>query len=242
MAASGTKVHSRRDLGRSEVGSSSGAPCRDLGGGDDGGGRGRLVATVVGVPSPRLAAPADIASIARTYGRAFADDPVVRWLIPDDEDYDGIADRFFGALARRWLHHGTLWCTDDAAAVAGWNPPGRPEADVIDPTPVEHPPWRIERFVALVSAIDSNTPPEPHWHLNMIATHPDWQRRGLAGLLMGVVFEIADSAGLPCYLETETPENVAYYRHHGFEVRSEWDVAVPSAPGPHMWGMLRSPR
>lgn len=190
----------------------------------------------------RRASERDLPAVARTYGRAFADDPVVRWLIPDDGEYDDIQDRFFGALARRWLFHGTLWCTDDGVAVAGWNPPGRPTADVVDPTPVQHPDWRIERFVALGEAIDANTPAEPHWHLNMIATHPDWQRRGLAGALMAVVFEVADEQGLPCYLETETPANVAYYQHHGFEVRTEWDVSVPGSPGPHMWGMLRPVR
>ena len=52
------------------------------------------------------------------------------------------------------------------------------------------------------------------------------------------MFERADADGVPCYLETETPENVAYYMHHGFDVRTEWDV--PS-DGPQMWGMLRKP-
>ncbi|MFP5489521.1 MAG: GNAT family N-acetyltransferase [Acidimicrobiia bacterium] len=190
----------------------------------------------------RRATVADLPAVARTYGRAFADDPVVRWLVPDDDDYEAIRDRFLGALARRWLAHDTLWCTDDAVAVAGWNPPGRPTVEVVDPTPVDHPEWRIERFVALGTSIGAHTPAEPHWHLNMLATHPDWQRRGLAGELMAVVFELADRDGLPCYLETETPENVAYYRHHGFDVRSEWDVATPDSQGPHMWGMLRPAR
>lgn len=190
----------------------------------------------------RRASERDLAAVARTYGRAFAADPVVRWLVPDDEDYEAIRDPFFATLARRWLFHGTLWCTDDGVSVAGWNPPGRPEPVVDDPTPIEHPDWRIQRFRALGAAVDANTPDEPHWHLNMIATHPDWQRRGLAGALMAVVFEIADDQGLPCYLETETPENVAYYRHHGFEVRSEWDVATDDSRGPHMWGMLRPTR
>lgn len=187
----------------------------------------------------RRATEADLAAVSRTYGRAFADDPVVRWLIPDDDEYETIQDPFFAVLARRWLFHGTLWCTDDAVAVAGWNPPGRPEAIVDDPHPIDHPDWRIERFIALRDHLDANTPDEHHWHLNMLATHPDWQRRGLGGSLMGVVFEIADEAGQPCYLETETTENVAYYRHHGFEVRTEWDVTVPGSDGPHMWGMLR---
>lgn len=190
----------------------------------------------------RRATDADLAAVSRAYGRAFADDPVVRWLVPDDAEYAAIQDRFFGALARRWLFHGTLWCTDDTVAVAGWNPPGRPEADVVDPTPVHHPDWRIERFGVLRAALATNTPPEPHWHLNMLATHPDWQRRGLGAALMGVVFDIARADGLPCYLETETAANVAYYRHHGFEVRTEWDVATDDSQGPHMWGMLRPAR
>ena len=87
-----------------------------------------------------------------------------------------------------------------------------------------------------------HTPPEPHWYLNMLATHPDWQRQGLGGALMGTVFETADAMGLPCYLETVTDVNVAYYRHHGFEVRSEWDLRAGDDVGPPMWGMLRPVR
>ena len=187
----------------------------------------------------RPATDRDLPVLARTYWRAFADDPVMRWLFPDDDDYEVTGLPVLDLLARRWHSHGTLWCTDDGVAVAGWNPPGRPEAQVDDPNPIDHPEWRIERFVALGALIDEHTPDEPHWHLNMIGTHPDWQRRGLAGALMRSTFEIAEEAGLPCYLETETVENVAYYRRFGFEVRSEWDVSVPSSRGPHMWGMLR---
>lgn len=190
----------------------------------------------------RRATDADLPAVARTYGRAFADDPVVRWLIPDDAEYEADRDRFFLPLAMRWHAHGTLWCTDDGVAVAGWNPPGRPDAEIVDPDPIEHPAWRIERFMALREVMTANMPEGLHWHLNMIATHPDWQRRGLAGALMAAVFEIADAEGLPCYLETETEVNVAYYRHHGFEVRSEWDVSTPDSQGPHMWGMLRPAR
>ena len=185
----------------------------------------------------------DVAAASRTYARSFADDPVIRWLVPDDAEYAAIGDRFFGVLARRWIAGGTLWCTDDVAAVAGWNAPGRPEFEFDPgPDPVEHPEWRLQRLGSLRAHLQAHTPTELHWHLNMIGTHPDWQRRGLAGALLATGFEIADAEGLPCYLETETPENVAYYRHHGFDVRSEWDVDSDDGPGPHMWGMLRPAR
>jgi GNAT superfamily N-acetyltransferase len=191
--------------------------------------------------SIRRATDDDLPRIAVTAMRAFADDPVMRWLFPDDTDYLATMPPVAAGMARRWRATDTLWCTDDAVALAGWVPPGRPDVDV-PPPPVEHPDWRIARFVVIRATLREHTPPEPHWYLNMLATHPDWQRQGLGSVLMGTVFELADAAGLPCYLETETVENVAYYGHHGFAVRSEWDLATDDAPGPHMWGMMRAPR
>jgi GNAT superfamily N-acetyltransferase len=188
--------------------------------------------------APHRATTAEIPRLCLTAIRAFVDDPVLRWLYPDDAEFE--ADR--GALMRipmlRWVAHGETWTTEDAVAVAAWVPPGRPDVDVdVGPIP-DHPDWRLARFDALRGVMSANTPPERHWYLNLLATHPDWQRQGLGGALMSVMFERADRDGLACYLETETPETVAYYRHHGFDIRTEWDVPPD---GPHMWGMLRAP-
>jgi GNAT superfamily N-acetyltransferase len=188
--------------------------------------------------APHRATTADVPRLCLTAIRAFVDDPVLRWLYPDDAEFE--ADR--GAVMRipmlRWVAHGETWTTEDAVAVAAWVPPGRPEVDVdVGPIP-DHPAWRLARFDALRGVMSANTPRERHWYLNLLATHPDWQRQGLGGALMSLMFERADRDGLACYLETETPENVAYYRHHGFDIRTEWDVPPD---GPHMWGMLRAP-
>jgi ribosomal protein S18 acetylase RimI-like enzyme len=201
-----------------------------------------LVTSVYGstVVTIRRAESSDVQRVARTASLAFAEDPVMRWLFPDDDEYEALHQSVFGGIARRWMATDSLWCTDDCVAAAGWVPPGRPEVEMPDDAPqIEHPEWRLERFKALGALMDANTPAEPHWYLNLLATHPDWQRQGLGAELMGVVFEIADEAGLPCYLETERVELVAYYRHHGFDVRSEWDVRSSESDGPHMWGMLR---
>ena len=72
-------------------------------------------------------------------GVALADDPVLRWLFPDD-DYEHLHQVLFGTIARRWLPTDSPWCTDDAVAIAGWMPPGRPEVETGDEPPrIEHP-------------------------------------------------------------------------------------------------------
>lgn len=188
--------------------------------------------------SVRRATTSDEPAIRVTAMRAFVDDPVMRWLYPDDEIFLAEGGVVFEGAFRGWVALGEVWCTDDGVGVAVWIPPGRPDVPFSDdPRESEIDPSLVERFGILGPLMEANTPPEPHWYLQLLATHPDWQRRGVGAQLMGATFERADGEGLACYLETETVENVAYYRHHGFEVRSEWDVPT----GPHMWGMLRPP-
>jgi GNAT superfamily N-acetyltransferase len=188
----------------------------------------------------RLATDADLTRICRTALHAFADDPVMRWLYPDDTDYhagDGAILRF---MFRRWMANESVFTTDDCVAVAAFVPPGRPEVEIEpEPNPPAFPAGLLERFATIGAIIGEHTPPEPHWYLNMLGTHPHWQRQGLGTMVMGPITEVCDREGLALYLETETVTNVAYYSHLGFMVRSEWDVPLD---GPHMWGMIRQPQ
>ncbi len=179
----------------------------------------------------RLAGVADVPRICTTFARSFWDDPVMRWLFPDDDMFAGgaVMTDFF----RRMIAHGHTHVSPDIVAFAAWIPPGRPEVEV-EPTSTEPPPdHMITKFVALRTALAENTPAEDHWYLQMVGTHPDWQRQGIGSRLIRDGIDRARRDGLGVYLETETIENVAYYRHLGFEVRTEWDIEN----GPHMWGM-----
>jgi GNAT superfamily N-acetyltransferase len=180
----------------------------------------------------RLAQTADLPMLCRTFALSFWDDPVMRWLFPDDDDFrDGtVMQDFF----RRLLAHEKSLVTHDVVAFSLWIPPGRPEVDV-QPTATQMPPDDLlAKFIALREALATNTPVENHWYLQMVGTHPDWQRRGIGSRLINEGITWARQEGLGVYLETETVDNVAYYRHLGFDVRTEWVVA---AGGPHMWGM-----
>lgn len=185
-------------------------------------------------PAIRSAVESDLAQLCATFARSFWDDPVMRWLFPADEMFQGgaVMRDFF----RRLIANGNGLVTPDVAGFAMWIAPGRPEVELDegDEPGDMPPPEMIEKLVALREAIATNTPVEDHWYLQMVGTHPDWQRRGIARALIERGKQWASRDGLGMYLETETVANVAYYRQLGFEVRSEWDVA---AGGPHMWGM-----
>lgn len=188
----------------------------------------------------RLAAASDLVRMCRTAVHAFVDDPVMRWFWPTDEEYFAGEGVTMHGFMRRWLAHGATYTTDDCVAVAAFVPPGRPAVDVEpEPTALPASDELLGKFVAIGTMINQHTPAEPHWYLNLLATHPHWQRQGLGALVMSPITEACDRDGLPLYLETETVGNVAYYSHLGFVVRSEWDVPLD---GPHMWGMIRPPQ
>lgn len=202
----------------------------------------------------RHATRADLTRLCVTAVRAFAEDPVMRWLYPDDDEYFSPGGEVLRSAMLGWLEHNEVWCTDDVAALAVWIQPGRPGAseDADGPTPS---PEMLERFSVIGPLMAEHTPVEEHWYLQLLATHPDWQRNGLGVALMTSMFERADAEGMACHLETETAGNVAYYRRHGFDVHSEFDIptgthehrfssfgADPATEvGPHLWGMLRPP-
>ena len=101
--------------------------------------------------APRRATAAEIPRLCLTAMRAFSDDPILRWLYPDDAEYEADRGGVFRIPMIRWLAHGHTWTTDDAVAVAAWVPPGRPEMDVdVGPIP-EHPSWRLARFDAFAA-------------------------------------------------------------------------------------------
>ncbi len=186
---------------------------------------------------------ADRDASVTTAVRAFAADPFIRYLLPDDERYGDDATRFFGLLFDLRLAGGDMWCTDDATAVAQWNPPGgnRKGQAWVDEQwdavggrlhPVTGP--RLDEVDGLLTP---TWPEGPHWYLGILATRPELQGRGLGSAVLAPALAAADRDGLAVYLVTATAENVAFYARHGFGVH----VEVDPADGPHIWMLVRPP-
>jgi ribosomal protein S18 acetylase RimI-like enzyme len=180
--------------------------------------------------------------------RAFDDDPVFRYLYPAPSRRRWSCRGFLRTLVRDALPFGEVWAAlDDGAVVAtaAWLPEGA--------YPVSR--WREVRLTVgawgalltpgtvgdglrYLNATAKLHPKEPHWYLAVIGVEPERQGQGLGGQLLAEVLDRLDATGVPAYLETSTEANVAWYRHHGFEVQQE---ARPARAGPPLWTMWREP-
>jgi GNAT superfamily N-acetyltransferase len=131
--------------------------------------------------------------------------------------------------------------------VAAWLPPGgfplsarRQLAAAPDVARVfAAAPRSLGRLLRFTSGLAKLHPAQPHWYLEAVGVEPGARGLGIGTRLLEPVLARADEAGQPCYLETMTERNVAWYGRLGFEVRSA-GVSF-TAGGPPNWTMLRRP-
>ena len=80
------------------------------------------------------------------------------------------------------------------------------------------------RVGSWLSAWAREDPRTAHLHLGPIGVDPEAQGRGIGKRLMMAYCEELDRRGVPGYLETDRPENVAFYRRFGFETTAQIQV------------------
>jgi GNAT superfamily N-acetyltransferase len=194
------------------------------------------------VIEPRKATRDDVPVIVESLAHAFYDDPVFKWLFPDDEKRLGQSRRYFAGRAHSLLRQDETYTTDGGIASAMWARPGEwhdPPLDVMRQFVALVPALgrRIPRSLQGLRVIEERHPQKPHWYLAVLGTHPDRQGQGLGSALLQPVLEECDRLEIPAYLETGTERNVAFYTRHGFKVTEE--IQLPD--GPPMWLMWREP-
>lgn len=198
----------------------------------------------------RAATRSDIPELARVLGLAFADDPIIGWLIPGAETRAERAAVMFATMVRRqFLALGAVdVVVDDAGAIAGaavWAPSGG------DSTPsalaqLRMMPGLFRAFrgklqvaARLAEGMARHHPTEPHWYLAFIGTLPAARGRGFGQALLSERLTHCDEVGAASYLESSKPENVPYYERFGYRADGELDL---TGGGPPMWPMWRDPR
>jgi ribosomal protein S18 acetylase RimI-like enzyme len=182
------------------------------------------------------ATPADRGPVLASLVAAFAADPVLRYLFPDEASYPRHAAAFFGHLFDKRVHLGTVWTVGGGASVAMWDAPtarsAGPDGDLSDALPA----GELARVRAYEDAVHAGLPAPPFWYLGVLGTDPRHTGRRWGHALMAAGLRRADADGLPAVLETSNPGNVGVYRRAGFEV-----VRETAADGLAIWVMRRQP-
>lgn len=183
----------------------------------------------------RPAGDDDVPSLIDLLQRAFDDDPVIRWLLRDDDRFPTAAREFFElALVRQCLPHGEVRHIAHQAT-ALWAPSDRWQLGILDQLLLAPSIfriagwWRVRTALKALDVLEAMHPHQPHMYLAFLATDPDHQGRGLGSSLLRAMAERCSAEGLPMYLENTKPENESFYRHHGFEVIHDIHLG-PGAP------------
>ncbi len=196
----------------------------------------------------RVAQKPDVGALARVLARAFFDDPVMQWMLPDEARRARALPRVFGAMTR---HHFLAGDAVEVASRAGevgaaalWDPPDRwkqtpREEWRMMPNFLLAMGWHFRRGKAMSELMKRSHPEEPHWYLAVIGSDPDVRGAGFGQVLMRSRLDRCDAEGAPAYLESSKESNVPYYMRWGFDVTGE--LTLPDG-GPTMWQMWRQPR
>jgi ribosomal protein S18 acetylase RimI-like enzyme len=199
-------------------------------------------------PQARPARKNDVRNLSRTLARAFYDDPVMIWLLPDERRRTTQLFRLFATMTRH--HHLARDGVEVACDVPGigaaalWDPPNQWQETrraqlAMTPTFIRVFGLRSMQGRAVQELMKRAHPEEPHGYLAVIGSDPAVRGQGFGQALMRSRLDRCDAEYCPAYLESTKPENVPYYERFGFTVTRE--IALPDG-GPPMWAMWRAPR
>ena len=197
----------------------------------------------------RLTDP-QIPAAAATLARAFHDDPLMLYAIPDPAERARLLPDVYARMIRFGILAGEVYTTAGTLeGVALWLPPNAKwtreniEASGMHETATLIGNDAYQRYRDVVSREWNARERDitgPCWYLFLLGVEPSAQRRGLGGALMRPILERADAKQLACYLETENQRNVAFYLKQGFEMIVNGQEAGSS--GVRFWTFRRSPK
>ncbi|MFI6574579.1 GNAT family N-acetyltransferase [Nocardiopsis sp. NPDC050513] len=187
--------------------------------------------------SARPATIDDVPGVARVLSRALHDDPLFRWLFPDEEQRMARTRRFFALTAGfGYVPSGDTRVATVAGgpgeasvvrAAALWAPPStNPEGPLVSLRTWPH--WgpligrsRMSAFVRVFAEWKMAAPQEPHLYLAGLGVDPAVAGAGLARELLTSGLAHADAAYTPVFTQTLDPESAAFFERFGFKAVRE---------------------
>jgi ribosomal protein S18 acetylase RimI-like enzyme len=134
----------------------------------------------------RKATPDDLPQLSAALSKAFLDDPLMAWAIPDQDRRQRLLPEFFALFTRACLrHHQTYTTAGDVVAAALWAPPGAVPVSGQDAQErgeriVELAGPDAPRFLGVNKLFDDHHPHGSYWYLQFLGVAPAWQGRASA--------------------------------------------------------------
>ncbi len=182
------------------------------------------------------------AQVAATLSEAFAEDPLMAWILK------GVAPAEQAASRTAWwsfmLSHGPpgaeVHVTGDSSGAACWHPPAsgkRPATVVAEFARLvcELATDRAQVVLESFARIASRSPAEHHWHLAAVGVLPERQGEGLGARLLAPMLARCDRLDMPAYLESSNPCNLGFYERLGFTKVGEVETIDEQVALTLMW-------
>jgi len=193
----------------------------------------------------RLLTPADVPRAAAAVARAFHDDPLQVWALPDAATREPVLTQIFAVVFEHVdVPLGMSYTDATCSTAAIWLPPERHPVSTAGIAALRALDAQLAtigagaRFHAAQVAMDAVRPPQRHYYLQGLGTDPPCQGRGLASAALAPMLERCDAERVPAYLESTKEANIVFYERHGFRVMGTIDVPPD---GPRLWTMWRDP-
>jgi GNAT superfamily N-acetyltransferase len=181
---------------------------------------------------------------------AFLDDPIFRFHFPDPQLRGKVLELFFSDVVRAHTRLGHVYAVFDRERLIGtavWRPPNVHATGlwahlrglIMRCRLLALSPRAGLKLLRGFAELEATHPDFPHWYLFFIGVESRQRGRGIGARLMAPVLGVADTTGMPCYLETPFPQTLPFYRALGYEITSE---PRPFAGAPQLWAMTRTPR
>lgn len=167
---------------------------------------------------------------AALLARAFQDDPLWCYLLPNRAQREQTLSRFQRVFAGGYIGAGQAYGFGmPLQGVVIWSKPAETGLQLRDFLTAALPELLLSSFPGTVpkafpvferfEAMRQRYARPPYIYLNSIGVAPEAQGRGTASRLIRPFLAEADAHGWEAYTETVTPANVGLYEHYGFMVR-----------------------
>ncbi|MFX0035527.1 MAG: GNAT family N-acetyltransferase [Candidatus Hermodarchaeota archaeon] len=179
--------------------------------------------------------------------RAFQNDPVIRWQIPDVSERLMKLQYVWKLSLHIGIKYGIVYGTsENLEGIALWRPPQN----------VNFPYWRYltkggfklpfkfgiktTKRIKFIKAVNDSLRniymKVPYWYFGLIGVDPKFQGQGFASKLIKPMLKHIDEEHLPIYLETTLEKNFRFFEYFGFKMLEE--IIIPNT-NIVSWSMIR---